>query len=169
MKRHPPLTVAEITARLMVDVDTGVAYWVDATKHHRSLIGQAAGYARKGRNDKFYWVIKINGIAYLRSQIVFTIKTGAWPVQLIDHENGNSLDDRGINLRPATVAQNAWNHKGRAKKSPLPMGVRRTKAGKYEARLQCNKVMKTVGLFDCPVAASAAYQGARKEAFGDYA
>ncbi len=40
---------------------------------------------------------------------------------------------------------------------------------KYEARLQCNKVMKTVGLFDCPVAASAAYQGARKEAFGDYA
>lgn len=169
MKRHPPLSIAEIRARLDVDVDAGVARWVDATKHHRALIGRLAGYARLGRHGKYYWVIKLNGIQYLRSQIVFAMKTGSWPASLIDHKNGDSLDDRGENLRPATVLQNAWNHKTRAKASPLPIGVRLTRSGRFQARLQCNKVATVVGVFDCPAAASHAYQQARKEAFGDYA
>jgi type V secretory pathway adhesin AidA len=106
---------------------------------------------------------------YLRSQIVFAVKTGAWPTDLIDHENGNSLDDRGDNLRPATQMQNAWNHKGRAKASLLPMGVRATRSGRYQARIQVDKKPKVVGVFDTPDAAQAAYQLARKEHFGDYA
>lgn len=169
MNRHPPLTQEQISKRLDVDVASGVVRWRDATKHHRPLVGRLAGYARKGRHDKHYWVIKINEIQYLRSQIVFAVKTGAWPDALIDHINGNSLDDRGENLRAATAMQNAWNHKTRAKASPLPMGVRRTRSGRYQARLSINKKAVVVGVFDCPVQAANAYQFARKEAFGDYA
>jgi type V secretory pathway adhesin AidA len=169
MRRHPPLTIAFILARLRVDVALGRVHWVDATKHHRRLEGSEAGYARSGGNGKSYWVVKLNGIQYLRSQIVFAVKTGAWPTDLIDHENGNSLDDRGDNLRPATQMQNAWNHKGRAKASLLPMGVRATRSGRYQARIQVDKKPKVVGVFDTPDAAQAAYQLARKEHFGDYA
>lgn len=167
--KHPPLSIADITSRLDVDVTTGIARWLDATKHHRRLVGSVAGSSREGTHGKRYWVIKINGLQYLRSQIVFAIKSGAWPDHLIDHKNGDSLDDRGENLRPATVLQNAWNHKTRAKASPLPMGVRCTRSMRFQARLQVNKKAIVVGVFDCPEAASAAYQQARKEAFGDYA
>ena len=169
MTRHPALTCADITARLRVDVDAGRVYWVDATKHHRNLIGAEAGYSRAGRHGKFYWVVKLNGIQYLRSQIVFTMKTGAWPADLIDHENGNSLDDRGESLRPATQMQNAWNHKGRAKASALPMGVRSTPQGGFQARINCNKVTRHLGTFPSVESAQAAYAAARKDLFGDFA
>lgn len=168
MRRYPPLTREKILSRLSVDMETGIARWVDATKHHRNLVGEIAGHPRKGNCGKYYWVIKIDGIPYRRSQIVLFLKTDKWPVELVDHENGDSLDDRPSNLRHATTIQNAWNHKTRRKKSELPMGVRQI-SGRYQARIACNSKTHYIGCFDTPEEASNAYQSKRKELFGEFA
>lgn len=169
MKRFPPLTVDEINRRLHVDIETGVCIWKDATKHHRALVGREAGSARTQQHTgKSYWVIKINGIPYKRSQIVLTVATGQWPADTVDHIDGDSLNDRASNLRHATVTQNAWNHKRRAKKADTPMGVRKLKSGRFQARIAVNKQQQIIGVFDTVQAAEAAYQQARKENFGAF-
>lgn len=169
MRRQPLLTPEFIASRLEVDVQTGMVRWLDATKHHRNLVGQIAGCQTSGRNGKDYWVIRINGIGYKRSHIVFTMKTGAWPTAEVDHKDGNSLNDNGDNLRAATHMQNCWNHKSRRKKSDLPMGVRKTNSGQYEARIAVNKRKISLGTHATPDAAYAAYQEARCLHFGEFA
>lgn len=170
MKRSIPLTREEILARLDVDLETGVAVWIDATKHHRNLVGKVAGRPVPNHNGKFYWTIRFNKRAYKRSQIVLFLKTGIWPTEMVDHRNGDSLDDRAENLRHATSTQNAWNHQKRRKKSPLPMGVRKlADSRRFQARIACNKEMHYLGTFDTPEEAHQVYLAKRKELFGEFA
>lgn len=169
MKRHPALSLEQIAARLVVDMDTGRCFWRDATKHHRNLNGTEAGGPRRTGKGEFYWVIKIDSIAYKRAQIVLMVKTGHWPTDTVDHENGNKLDDHPRNLRHATATQNAQNHKRRAKKSPFPMGVKQLPSGRFAARIACERKQMHIGTFDTPTAASAAYMAKRKELFREYA
>lgn len=167
--RHiaPPLDL--LTSRLSVDVDSGRVFWIDATKHHIRLNGKEAGCARKSSSSgKHYWHIKLNGVAVKRSAIVFCAAHGRWPVMQIDHINGDSLDDRAVNLREATPTQNAWNHKLRTKKSPLPMGVRAI-GGRFQARIAKDKTAHSLGCFDSAEDASRAYRLARTSLFGEFA
>lgn len=169
MTRFPPLSVEEIVKRLHVDLETGICVWKDATKHHRALVGHEAGCARRqAHTGKKYWVIKINGIPYKRSYLVLTIATGRWPESIVDHIDGDSLNDSASNLRNATPLENAWNHKGRAKKADTPMGVRRLRSGRFQARITVNKEQMIIGVFDDVTSAQAAYQHARKENFGAF-
>ena len=169
MIRFPPLSLAEIKERISVDLETGRCVWVDATKYHSRLNGLEAGSARGSRSGKSYWIIKINGVPYKRAQIVLMVKTHRWPDDMVDHEDGNSLNDKASNLRHATGLQNAWNHKSRAKKSPLPMGVRQTRPGKYQARIAVKNKQMSLGVFGTIGEAVLAYQAARKEYFNDFA
>lgn len=169
MKYIPP-AFNYLKTRLTVDVESGRAYWIDATKHHAPLNGKEAGSIRAGNiNNKHYWHIKIDGTPFKRSHIVFLFATGQWPKEQIDHINGNSLDDRITNLREATQLQNSWNHKTRAKKEGTPMGIRKIPSGKYQARIACNKKQYTIGVFAELCDAVSAYQSKRKELFGEYA
>lgn len=168
MARHPPLTVAEIEARLIVDCEAGRCFWRDPTKYHKDLFGKEAGRARTS-GGQAYWVIKLNGIPYKRSQIVLTVATGMWPSQVVDHVNGDKLDDRSVNLRHATVMQNNWNHKTRRKKASTPMGVRALPSGRFQARIAFMHRQIAIGTFPSYTEAEAAYQTKRKELFNDYA
>jgi hypothetical protein len=170
MKRFKPLLPSEILSRLDVDIETGICRWIDATKHHKNLIGCIAGGARPTHNEKFYWVIKLNGVPYKRAQIILAIASGIWPTEMVDHINGDSLDDRSKNLRHANAMQNAWNHKKRAKKSVLPMGVRSlARSTGFQARISCNKKMHYLGIYKTPELAHAAYLNKRIELFGEFA
>jgi hypothetical protein len=168
MKRFPPLTVAEIEKRLSVDLETGCCFWKDPTKHHLNLIGKEAGGPRKNRANKFYWVIKLNGIPYKRAQLILTVASGKWPDQMVDHIDGDSLNDKATNLRHATGTQNAWNHRGRVKSNDLPMGIRQLPSGKFQARVACNKKTINIGSFHSLSDAQEAYVAKRKELFNEY-
>ena len=163
-------SIEYLRQRIKVDTEKGVVTWVDATRHHKELNGLEAGCSRRSsHHNKRYWYVKIDSLALKRSHIVFLFGVGHWPVNQVDHINGNSLDDRITNLRGATSTQNAWNHKHRAKQSPTPMGVRQTKSGRYQARIACNKKQIAIGTFETAEQAFEIYQQKRKELFGDYA
>lgn len=147
----------------------GTVTWLVPSKFHRERTGVQAGSPIPTHAGKVYWAVQINGRKVKRSHIVFCLTHGRWPSGQIDHINGNSLDDRPENLREATPTQNAWNHQRRAKKSPLPMGVRVAKSGRFVARIAVNKQKLTIGTFDTANAASAAYQAARRQHFGEFA
>lgn len=163
------IEAAELTNLFDVDFHAGTLTWKNVSKYHKEKNGCPAGTPRKNRNDKVYWVITIRKHAYKRSRIIFAMAHGRWPKDNIDHINGNSTDDRLVNIREATATQNAWNHKTRSKRLPLPMGVRVVGSGRYQARISCNKQMHHLGTYATPEEASIVYRQHRKEKFGAFA
>lgn len=163
-------TLDYLRTRIAVDLATGAVTWIDATEHHKRLNGALAGSIRRpSKGRKGYVYIKVNTAALKRSHIVYLFGHGHWPKNQVDHINGDSTDDRLANLRDVTATQNAWNHKGRAKKSALPMGVRALPSGRFQARIACNKQKFLFGPFDTATEAQAVYQQKRKELFGEFA
>jgi hypothetical protein len=89
---------------------------------------------------------------------------------MVDHINHNRADNRIINLRLATNAQNKQNglsHKDKA--HDLPKGVfLRKDTGKYEAKICCDRRTYTLGSFHTPEEAHAAYCAKATELFGQF-
>lgn len=74
----------------------------------------------------------------------------------IDHEDQNGLNCRRINLRIATKSQNQFNRSKAAHNKSGYKGVDLW-YGKWRAQISANGVRKTIGLFDDPEQAHAAY------------
>ncbi|SRR6266404_6565444 len=160
---------AEELLRLFRLEEHGVLVWVAPSKYHKNVIGKVAGAPTPGHSGKHYWNISINGRRYKRSHLVYCINAGRWPREQIDHIDGNSLNDDPSNLREASHMQNMWNLKRRKKRLALPMGVKLLASGRYQARIRVNNKCLALGAYETPDLASAVYQSARRQHFGEFA
>lgn len=162
------ITAEELRSRLQYDQDTGEMTWMKPPKWHPDLLGKLAGRAAKSTAKKWYHVIQLNGKKYKRSRLSVLWMTGEFPSQMIDHINGNSLDDRWANLRCASSLENARNLKSTTKAANLPMGVRMLPSGRFCSRITINKRLTTIGTFDTVEQAHCAYLTARRQHFGEF-
>lgn len=89
---------------LHYDSETGIFTWRSRTGN-RVHIGQKAGFLCAGG----YIGITIDRQTYLAHRLAWFLVTGMWPDCEIDHENTIRDDNRWINLRQATRAQNSHN------------------------------------------------------------
>jgi len=88
---------------------------------------------------------------------------------VIDHINGSGLDNHKANLRPATVAQNAWNSKKRNPRSGYK-GVYFDKQKRlWRAAIVCNRKRIHLGYFKNKTDAAKAYDKAAKKYHGQFA
>jgi hypothetical protein len=92
---------------------------------------------------------------------------------VVDHIDGNGLDNRRCNLRICTRAQNAWNrtrHKPPGAASQY-VGVHRYKKrpDKWYVKVQCGGDVTTLGPFDSEIEAARARDYRAVEAHGPYA
>lgn len=82
---------------------------------------------------------------------------------VVDHINGDKLDNRRENLRIVTVAQNLWNVNHLSKKNNTGCrGVSKTKAGKYKALITANGKRVYLGTFQTLEDADLAYKNAKQ-------
>jgi hypothetical protein len=91
---------------------------------------------------------------------------------LIDHINGDSLDNRRANLRLATPSQNAYNRaKIRSKKSSRYIGVYFEKAtGRWTVKIRIGRGKRLwLGRFNSEIAAARAYDAAAKKYHKEFA
>jgi hypothetical protein len=88
--------------------------------------------------------------------------------ELVDHINGNGLDNRRENLRLATVAQNTRNSRQRRGSAAGYKGVRR-RGDKWQARIAVNSKQIHLGVFSSKEEAAQAYDTAAREHFGEFA
>ena len=91
--------------------------------------------------------------------------------KVIDHINGNGLDNREANVRFATQQQNSWNQrKQRGNCSSKYKGVCRSKKRKeWRARITFKGRVIHLGRFDTEEQAARAYDGKARELFGEFA
>lgn len=99
---------------------------------------------------------RINGKAHLAHRVIWAMQTGSWPQHQVDHINGDRSDNRWVNLREATEAQNQWNKGVRKDCASGYKGVRRVR-GKWQARLRTNGHTIQIGGFETAEDAFAAY------------
>ena len=89
---------------------------------------------------------------------------------LTDHINGDGLDNRRSNLRPATVAQNNHNARGWSDSSSRFKGVTwHQRDRKWQAAIKVNGTSRYLGYFISEEDAAAAYAAAALEIQGEYA
>jgi hypothetical protein len=90
------------------------------------------------------------------------------PGLVVDHIDGNGLNNTRANLRICTSAQNICNCKGRSKTSKYK-GVSWSKRNKWASVISLNLKRIHIGYFDDEIEAAKAYDKKAKELFGEFA
>jgi hypothetical protein len=126
------------------------------------------GKSKRGRYLYYSVWHKLGVIRYLYHRMVIDIKDG----YVVDHINGDTLDNRKENLRVCTIAQNAWNRKHYDNNTTGYKGVS-VKNGKHGIRYQshiryCGHLIH-IGTYSTAELASAAYVEYSKRIYGEFA
>ena len=159
------LTAEEVRQLLDYNPKTGDLIW-RVYRSSNARPGMIAGYV----DSEFgYRVIRINRL-YLAHRLAWLHYYGEWPLQFIDHINGNGFDNRINNLRDVTRAENTWNIATRKTSKSGFRGVSLYKPnGKWRARINVNGKEKSLGYFKTKELAVKAYEIAAKEIYGEFA
>ena len=141
----------------------GELFW-KKTNSPRAKIGSQAGYLRKG-----YKNIGFNLKEYPTHHIVFFMFKGYLP-KMIDHIDGNRLNNKIENLREANFNENARNSKKPSNNTSGYKGVcwNKTKK-KWQANITINNKLFFLGRFDNKELAYKAYCNAATKHFGEFA
>jgi hypothetical protein len=158
------LTAQDARDRLDYDPATGILRWkIDAAIN--AFAGSVAGSVdRKG-----YIVTSIQNRRYYAHRLAWLIMTGEMPPDDIDHIDGNPGNNAWTNLRLASKRENNRNVKARASNKLGVKGVRRRYKDRFVADICVNGRTIYLGSFATIEEASAAYQKAAREHFGDFA
>jgi len=93
--------------------------------------------------------------------------------KFVDHINGNTLDNRKINLRICTPQQSVMNRGKQINNSSGYKGVYESKDQprnkKWVAQIRLNRKTIFIGLFLTKIEAAKAYDKKAKELFGEFA
>jgi hypothetical protein len=87
---------------------------------------------------------------------------------MTDHANGNGLDNRRINLRPCTAAQNNANRIRVSNRAGF-RGVFRQPSGRWKAVITYASRSTHLGTFNTAEEAARAYDAAAIKTWGEYA
>ena len=142
------------------DYQDGDLFW--RIKPRKGIaIGSRAGGAYGGTNGT-YWAISIRGRPYLAHRLIWFYHHGRWPLDQIDHIDGDPRNNRIQNLRECNSAENAQNTGDRRRTNPYTGVYKRKNYDLYEARITVKGKIHALGYFDTPEAARDAYLAAKK-------
>jgi hypothetical protein len=157
------LTLELVNKYLTYDKETGNLY--QSKKRPKIQVGSIAG----GINGKGYRYIQLEGKKYPAHHIIWLIETGSLPKKILDHIDGNPLNNHFSNLREASVKQNNENRKAQRNNKTGYKGVSFNKRlQKYVAQIQHNYRAIYIGIYKTADDAHIAYEQKAKELFTHY-
>ncbi len=149
-KRNHCHTPEKIAKELMID-DNGVLWWRRKTRNRN--MRKPVGYVDfQGKHkDKPYIRLSLDKVPYKRSIIVFCLHYNRWPDtdKVIDHIDGNSLNDHPLNLREISQRENCSTSRIRRDNTSGVKGISFVSGrNKYEAYIHKNGKKISGGNFD---------------------
>ena len=141
-----------------------------------SFLMQWNWYARSGDSPEYYATRSLhvsleNGKYTRKAVIMHRVLTGAPNGYVVDHINGDTLDNRKSNLRVCRHANNIRNMRksDRPLTSPYTGVSYHKKSGKWQASIKTQYKQKWLGNFIDPVKAAKAYNVAAIKQHGQFA
>lgn len=118
------------------------------------VVGNVAGF-----NDNGYVRISIYGNQIMAHRLAWFYVHGKWPTEELDHISMDRSDNRMVNLREATKAENMRNRGAQANNKVGLKGVceHKQQPGKFTAQITINRKKKHLGIFSTPEEAHQAY------------
>lgn len=158
--------VSSVRAAFSYDAESGVITRNFNAHCRNGYAGSIAGSISQG-----YREIRHRGMRFRGTHLIWLIVHGRYPACIIDHINGVTSDDRLLNLREASISENAANSRRHIDRiNNLPKGVYACPGNKpFMAAICINRKKKTLGYFDTPQEAADAYQRAAISHFGEFA
>ena len=143
--------------------DDGQLFW--KTNKSQMKAGSLAGsFAGDGR----YRRVKINGRVFYVHRVIFAMANGYFPEE-VDHIDGDTLNNRPENLRPATRSQNAMNRKKQSNCTSGHTGIQFVEsAGKWRAHIKVKQKSIWLGYHDTLKSAISARKSAELKYHGEY-
>ena len=147
------------------DPVTGAIAW--RVSRGRAAAGSIAGSVNNTGTEerpKFYRIIRIYGRNYYAHHIAWAIKTGAWPLQMLDHKDHDGTNNAWLNLHLATNAANQHNRRGPQRNNTSGyQGVSCSSNGRFIAKIKVNMRRIYLGEHAAAEAAYAAYLDAKRQ------
>jgi hypothetical protein len=111
------------------------------------------------RDTRVQVTVTINGVHHQMfvHRVIWALVHGHWPIDEIDHRNGNGLDNRLSNLREATHAENLQNRR----LMPTQGASFDTKRGRFQTSIRVKGKRVRLGRFATAEEARAAYLAAK--------
>ena len=160
-RRHPHPTIDETAGEVRrIPLGNGLFATVDAA--HYEEISKYKWYANRRNSTVYATCIKQGRVVYMHRMIMRPAK-GA----LVDHIDGNGLNNRRCNLRVCTHQQNQANRGSRGGSSRF-VGVHRH-GDQWQASIRCRGEYFYLGLHDDEVEAAKARDRKAYELHGEYA
>ncbi|WP_079742362.1 HNH endonuclease [Pseudomonas aeruginosa] len=163
---------------LSYDPESGVLTWKDRPRSHFATdrghrvfrsrdVGKVAGHVVQSTG---YRLINLGQYGFIGAhRIALALVTGEWP-EVVDHINGDPLDNRLLNLRSCTKEQNCRNRRmNRGNRAGLKGVSAHPNTPRWIARIQHQGKQHYIGTFDTPELAHAAYVAASKRLHGEFA
>jgi len=152
------ITQAELKAVVTYDPATGVF----TNLAYRSA-NCRAGQVLQGVHSKGYVRITVNGRRYFAHRLAWLYVYGVWPSKEIDHKDRNKKNNRILNLRDATDAENSANIIAANKNSKTQVrGVHKHGTmNKFVAQRRIGGRTVHLGVFDTVEEAAAAREAKR--------
>lgn len=150
------LTAERLRQLLEYDPNTGVFTW-RANRGGKPTAGKVAG----GDRGKC-WAIRIDGRMYAANRLAWLYTYGQWPIEVIDHKNGDAYDNRIENLRDVSHTVNLQNQRKASCGSQTGfLGVFPFE-DRFLAQITIDGRTKHLGLFSTAEAGYEAYLAAKR-------
>jgi len=125
----------------------------------RKKAGMRAGSLR---NDGYIYIM-FGGVRALAHRFAWLYMTGNWPVQEIDHIDGNKRNNAFSNLRDVDRSLNTQNqNRAKVNNKIGLLGVTQLKTGKFVATIMLRGKRHYLGVFKSPQEAHQAYLNAKR-------
>jgi hypothetical protein len=126
------ITLSELKNILDYDADIGIFTWKIKSGC------QAEGYIAGSSTASGHLKVSINGENYRLHNLAWFYVNGVWPIDTLDHINGDKQDNRISNLREATLAQNNWNRGANKNNTMKLKNIIRVRDNYYRVKIEKN-------------------------------
>ena len=159
LQRNPPPCSQEELRDLLEYTEDGNLWW-NYTGTGRN-IDLPAGTINRVTG---YRAIKVKGTLYRAHRLVYYWHTGEWP-DVIDHINGDKLDNRIENLRAVSHLANLHGARKPTKRSDdgLPGTCYSKRLGRWIAQITVRGKLRYLGCYKTTEAAHEAYLAAKEQ------
>lgn len=181
MYKRDEITPELVRHLLRYDPETGKLFWRERTpdlfrdgKH--SAEHTCAKWNSKNAGKEAFTTTsdgrkegRIFRVGFRAHRVIWAIVYGEWPEE-VDHINHDATDNRLVNLRACTHAQNLYNQSSTKGSSSRFLGVSwRSESNAWIAQISVAGKSCRIGKFDAEDEAARAYDAAATEHFGEFA